>query len=307
MASTNQSPQYKKAEVQFFLAKTNEEKLKCLEEMIKECPKHKSSEKMLANLKTRHIKLKEKIESTRKTSKGAKKPGIKKEEMQAVIVGFANTGKSTLLANLTNTKPEIAHYGFTTKQPIQGIMHYAGTNIQIMENPAVGSEYYDKGLVNSADTLLFLITELSQIPEIEKQTERAYGKRIILFNKIDSLSANEIRKISSTLQSKKYDFVMISGETKENYDELQEKIFKSFDKIRVYLKEPGKEVNKIRDKPVILEPDSTVRDVAEKILKGFSEKVSETKIWGPSSKFAGQKVGLKHLLKDLDVVEFKTR
>lgn len=60
MASTNQSPQYQKAESMFLEAKTNEEKLRWMEEMIKEAPKHKSSEKMVANLKTRYIKLKEK-------------------------------------------------------------------------------------------------------------------------------------------------------------------------------------------------------------------------------------------------------
>ena len=53
MASTNQSPFYKKAEAKFLNAKTDEEKEGFLREMIKECPKHKSSEKMLANLKTR--------------------------------------------------------------------------------------------------------------------------------------------------------------------------------------------------------------------------------------------------------------
>ncbi|PIZ81667.1 GTP-binding protein, partial [Candidatus Pacearchaeota archaeon CG_4_10_14_0_2_um_filter_30_11] len=46
---------------------------------------------------------------------------------------------------------------------------------------------------------------------------------------------------------------------------------------------------------------------AEKILKGFSRKVVETKIWGPSSKFGGQIVGLNHELKDMDIIEFKTR
>ena len=56
-----------------------------------------------------------------------------------------------------------------------------------------------------------------------------------------------------------------------------------------------------------MKKDSAVRDVAEKILTGFSNKIKETKIWGPSSKFSGQIVGLNHKLKDLDVVEFKTR
>lgn len=85
MASTNQSPQYQKAEVMFLRSQTNEERLKWLEEMIRECPKHKSSEKMLANLKTRYIKLKDKIEKIKKVSRSSGKPGIKKEEMQAVI------------------------------------------------------------------------------------------------------------------------------------------------------------------------------------------------------------------------------
>src|SRR3989344_2592567 len=122
MASTNQSPFYKKAELMFLQAKTNEEKLKWLEEMIRECPKHKSSEKMLANLKTRHIKLREKIETIRKTSKGEKKSGIKKEDMQAVIVGFTNSGRSSLLSLLTNANPEVAPYDFTTKTPQVGMV-----------------------------------------------------------------------------------------------------------------------------------------------------------------------------------------
>src|SRR3989344_7856013 len=111
MASTNQSPQYLKAQSMFFQAKTNDEKLRWLEEMIRECPKHKSSEKMLANLKTRYIKLKEKIERVKNLKRqGAKtsKIGVKKEEMQAVIVGKTRTGKSSLISILTNSKPEIS-------------------------------------------------------------------------------------------------------------------------------------------------------------------------------------------------------
>jgi ribosome-interacting GTPase 1 len=87
-------------------------------------------------------------------------------------------------------------------------------------------------------------------------------------------------------------------------DELKEKLFKSFEKLRIFTKEPGKEKSKI---PIILEPGATAKDVAEKISKGFSQKVRETKIWGPSSKFPGQTFGLNHKLKDLDVIEFKTR
>lgn len=303
MASTNQSPFYKQAEVKFLNSKTDEERIEALEEMIKECPKHKSSEKMLANLKTRLIKLREKIERAQKT-KGSSKQGIKKEEMQAVIIGKTNSGKSSLLNILTNASPLIADYEFTTKNPLIGIMDYNGVNIQIVDIPAIESDYYDKGIVNTTDTIIILITNLNEIKQTEDKLLKSIGKRIIVFNKIDLLNENERRKISAYLQSKKYNFILISSLTGENISELKEKIFKSFDKIRVYTKEPGKLPS---TKPIILNPNSTVENVAEKIFHGFSKQVEESRVTGPSSKFPNQKVGLKHILKDLDIIEFKTR
>ncbi|MDD5012132.1 MAG: 50S ribosome-binding GTPase [Candidatus Nanoarchaeia archaeon] len=304
MASTNQSPFYQKAESKFLNAQTDEERLMYLEEMMRECPKHKSSEKMLANIKTRYTKLKKKIETERKTKKSSARVGIKKEDLQAVIVGKTKSGKSSLISLLTNAKPKISSYDFETKFPIIGMMDYNGVPIQMIEVPAIESEYYDRGIVNSADTVLILITDLSQLPEIEKKIERAPGKRIILVGKTDLLSENEKRKISATLQSKKYNFVLVSAKAGENIEQFKEKLFQSFGKIRVYTKEPGKPKS---NRPIILLPESTVKNVAEKILKGFSSKIKETRIWGPSSKYPGQVVGLKHEMKDMDVVEFKTR
>ncbi len=303
MASTNQSPEYQKAHGKFISAKTDDERLEALEDMIKECPKHKSAENMLANLRTRYKKLKEKKEKGKKAGKGGK-VGIKKEDMQAVIIGATNSGKSSLISKLTNAKPQISEIEFTTTYPMVGMMDYAGTNIQLIEIPAFESEYYDRGIVNSADTILILATNLNEIKKLEEGLEKAHGKKIMIINKTDELTENEKRKIFATLSSKKYNFVLISVKTGEGIERLKDKIFQSFDKIRVYTKEPGKEKSK---KPVILNPNSTVKDIAEKILKGFSKKVKETRIWGPSSKFPGQKVGFQHHLKDLDVVEFKTR
>ena len=138
---------------------------------------------------------------------------------------------------------------------------------------------------------------------IGKEISNVRGKRIYIFNNFNN-SENELRKISARLQSKKYNYAIIDLKTGKGLEELKLKILQNSGKIRVYTKEPGKNKS---NRPIVLGLDSTVKDVAEKILKGFSSKVRETKIWGPSSKFAGQKVGLNHILKDLDVVEFKTR
>jgi len=299
----NAHPEYLAAEKEHLSAKTPEEKLKTLENMISLAPKHKGAENLRAQLKTKRKKLLEQINKSKKAGKFSK-AGIKKHEMQAVIVGKTNSGKSSLLASLTNAKPKISESNFTTKEPVIGMMPYLRTNMQLIEIPAIESEYYDRGLTNSADVLLIIVDKIEEIKEIEESTPKVQGKKIILFNKVDLLDEKEKRKIFSTLQSKKYDFVLISTKTGENIEELKEKIFKSFDKIRIYTKEPGKEKTQI---PIILKQGSEVKDVAEKILHGFSNQIKETRITGPSSKFPNQKVGLNHKLKDLDVVEFKTR
>ena len=303
--TVNAHPEYINAEKEFYKADNDEDRLIALEKMVSVLPGHKGAEKLRAQIKLRYKRLKEKLEKEKKAKKGGSRAGIKKEDMQAAIIGKTKSGKSSLISLLTNAKPEIANYEFTTKYPIVGMMDYNGVGIQLIEVPAVESEYYDRGIVNSADTILILVTDLSQIPEIEKIAERSPGKKIILFNKADLLSENEKRKISATLQSKKYNFILISTKTKEGIEELKEKLFKSFGRMRIFTRQPG-ESEKSR-KPIILFPESTVKNVAEKILKGFSSKIKETRIWGPSSKYPGQVIGLAHKLKDLDVVEFKTK
>ena len=301
MASTNQSPAYQKAQGKFLEADTTEQKLKYLKEMIRECPKHKSSEKMLANLKTRYRKLKYANEKEIKQKKGGKQ-GIKKEDMQVVIIGKTGVGKSWLLDKLTNANPRIANSPleqFTTKHPIVGMMPFQGTNIQLIEIPAIESEYYDKGVVHTADIVLILITTLQQIKDIENKIGSTIGKKIFVFNNVNNKNT---RKISATLSSKKYNFVLIDSQ--ENFEELKEKIFQNLAKIRIYTKEPGKEPDKNR--PLILDPKSTIKDAAKKIIKNL-KNIKETKIWGPSSKFPGQITGFSHELKDLDIVEFKTK
>ncbi len=321
----NASPEYGHAEKEYHLAKTLEEKIEKLKKMLSVAPKHKSSENLIAHLKTRLKKFLEQQEKAKKSGKSSR-IGIKKLEMQAVLIGFANSGKSSLLSILTNAHPEISSFGtkFTTLHSIIGMMPYQGTQIQLIEIPAIDSDFYDRGIVHTADSILILIRNLEELKRIEPILPTK-SKRMIIVTKSDLLSESEKRKLEATLKSKykNYEFVLISvkkelekraisrditakSDLKDSSEiaSLKEKIFKSFNKIRVYTKEPRKEKS---ENPMVLEPETSIKEVAEKILKGFSEKVKETKIWGPSSKFSGQKVGLQHKLKDLDIVEFKTR
>ena len=299
----NAHPDFIQAEKEYIQAQTLEERIEKLKKMISHAPAHKGGENLRAQLRTRLKKFLEQQEKSKKVGKSSKK-GIKKEDMQAILIGNTNSGKSSLLKILTNASPKISQNKFTTTEPKLGMMGYATTSIQLIEIPPIDSEFYDKGIVYTADLVLILVNSIEELKEIEPKI-RTSGKKIIVLSKSDLLSHQEKRKYSATLQSKKYNFVTTSTKTKENIEELREKIFQSFNKLRVYTKEPGKKADKHR--PMILEPGKNVKDVAEKILKGFSSRITQIRIWGPSSKFPGQIVGPKHKIKDLDIVEFKTK
>ena len=301
----NAHPDYLAAEKEYLLAETIEEKIKALKKMISLAPKHKGAENLRAQLKIRYKKLKEKLNKNKQIKKSSTK-GIKKGNFQVVIIGKENSGKSTLLKLLTNTKPKISEIPFSTKNPAIGIANINSIDMQIIENPAINSEYHDRGLTNSADCLVIIINDLNDLSYINNYLNKATNKKIILYNLKKTLSKNELRKLHANMKSKKLDFVILdlNNPNKEELNNLKNKLFYFFDKIRVYTKEPGKKEKS--EKPIILPQNSCVKDATEKILKGLSKKIKSVKIWGPSSKFPGQVVGLKHQLKDMDIIEFKT-
>jgi ribosome-interacting GTPase 1 len=304
MASTNQSPFYQKAETEFHEATTDEERIACLEIMMKEVPKHKSSENMRKNLTNRYKKLKSNLAKQKRSGKSSQQ-GIKKADMQCVLTGFPNVGKSTIFKTLTGLNSKISPHQFTTFKPQLGTFYHEDAPIQIIDTPAFPS--HDKSLVNSTDTLLFIIDKLEQIKKAEKHLYRTKAKLILIFNKEDLLSENEKRKIEATLKSKykKLDYIFFSSNPlKTRVEQLTKKIFNTFPIIRVYTKEPKKAASK---EPMILKEKSTFKDAAEKILKGVSKKIKRARIWGPSSKFGGQVIGLDHTLKDKDIIEFQTK
>jgi uncharacterized protein len=306
MASTNQSPFYQRAEQDFQVATTDEERITCLEIMMKECPKHKSSENMRKNLTNRLKKLKNGIEKRKKAGKGSKE-GIKKADMQCVLIGLPNSGKSTVFNILTtkSSKSKVSPHPFSTYQTNLGIIEYEDAKMQAIDDAPIPN--HDKSITNSTDTLLLVFNAIEEIEKLEKATWKSHAKKIWILNKIDILNETEKRKIKATLKSKhkNLDFIFFSNKTPETeIKKLKKKIFESFPIIRVYTKEPGKQATK---DPMILKKDSSIKNAAEKIRKHFSSQIKTSKIWGPSSKFGGQTTGLDHKLKDKDTIEFHTK
>jgi hypothetical protein len=290
MSSTNQSPFYQQAEQKYLNASTDEERLMYLKEMVKECPRHKSSEKMLANLKTRFVKLKKGIEKDKKKRTG-KKDGLKKEGDALVsIIGYTNSGKSSLLSLMTKANPIISDLPYTTKAPVQGMLDYGGCKIQIVELPDPDKDESGSfAIARISNLVLVLVTHNEDCEKLLGLLKQNKIKNIlIVHNKSDI-----IFKIPINAE------ISISCKDNINIEKLKDKIFIKLNLIRIYTKDKFHPV----DLPMILKKGSTIKDLSSKIHKSFLQRFNYALFWGPSSKFPGQRVGLSHELKDQDIVE----
>ena len=274
----NAGYEYGVAEQEFLKAGTKEEKLKALQKMLSTAPKHKSSQNLIAHLKQKIAKLKITIEKSNVSKKSGANISIKREgAAQIMIVGTTNSGKSTLLKKLTNANVEIAEYPFTTKKPEIGTMDYHGVKLQIVEIPAITSDFEDTPM---GPTYLSLIRQSDLI--------------ILMFNKPDDkkLLDKELRDID------------VSKIIYNNQENLADLIWERLNLIKVYTKQPGKKKDY---PPVALEKGATVESLALKVHKDFIKKFKFARIYGKSAKFEAQQVGLNHKLQDDDVVEIHVK
>ncbi len=290
----NAGPQYYLAEKKYLEAKTREEKIKALEEMIRFLPKHKGTENLLALLKKRLKKLKS---QTSKKASAKPKFRIKKEgAAQVCIIGLTNSGKSSLLKALTNVNIKIADYPFTTKEPKVGMMFYGDVQLQLIEIPST-FEPEVISFLYSCDKIIALIDSTKDIEKQEKELKDLLKRRGLENKKI-------VWVLSKVEENQKYkNFLQVSVKNKNNLEELKKKIWSNLGLIRVYTKSPGKP----KDLPALALPKgSTVRDVAKSLHKDFLKNFKFARIFN-DTKFSGMKVGLEYELKDMDIVEIHTR
>src|SRR3954464_7633584 len=154
--AANLTPQYLEAEAEYKKAQTAEERLACLKKMYSLLPKHKASEKLQADLKTKISEAKEEAEHERKSPK---KTGVsykipRQGAGQYVILGAPNAGKSRLVTRLTRATSEVAPYPFPTREPHAGMMDWEDVRVQLIDTPPITADYlesYLPGMTQAAD------------------------------------------------------------------------------------------------------------------------------------------------------------
>ncbi|UCB59611.1 MAG: TGS domain-containing protein [Candidatus Bathyarchaeota archaeon] len=116
------------------------QKLQLLQEFLSLVPKHKGTEKLRAQVKTKMATLRREIEEKSHRKVGARGPSffIEKEgAAQIVILGQTKVGRSSLLTSVTHAKVEVSHYPFTTLEPVPGMLPFEDIQIQMIEAPAL--------------------------------------------------------------------------------------------------------------------------------------------------------------------------
>jgi len=326
--AANLTPQYLEAEAEHKKARTPEERLECLKRMYSLLPKHKASEKLQAELKTKISQAKEEVEAERQhPKKGGVSYKIPKQGAgQYVIVGGPNVGKSQLLTRLTRAAPAVAPYPFTTREPLPGMMEWEDVRVQLIDLPPITADFmesYVSSMVRAADRALLLVdlgdddgpfaaeaalerlvqTKTVLVGEPPKEIEDPalqHVKTLLVANKCDRPGADERLEIVRELLGQRFPMHIISAEHGTGLEELRTAIYQSLNVIRVYTKHPGKPPD--MTSPYTCPAGSTLVEMAALVHRDFAQGLKSARIWG-TGVFDGQTIKRDHVLHDKDVVE----
>ncbi len=326
----NLTPQYMSAEQRFKQASTHEEKVACLEEMLRVIPKHKGTDKLQADLKRRLSKLRQEAQKAAGTRQGYTLLVEAEGAGQVVMVGPPNVGKSALLAALTNATPEVADYPFTTRRPIPGMMPFDDVQIQLVDMPPISHEYMEpwmSQITRNADALLLvvdlgdpavldaveLISDVLQewkilptagplTPAEEDALDVGVVPRraLLLGNKRDVLGSKDNWDIIQELYSMRWPTLAVSATHGHSLEALRRELYTLLDIVRVYTKAPGKKPNLTA--PFTMPRGSTVVEVAATVHKDFATHLKFARIWG-TEKYDGQMVQRDYIVQEGDVIE----
>jgi len=323
----NLTPEYRRAEEAFRRARTPEEKIAALELMLATIPKHKGTDHLQADLKRRLARLRAGEASGKGKTRQKDLFHIPRGSAagQVDLLGPPNTGKSALVAAVSNAPVQVADYPFSTTVPVPGIMYHEDVPIQLVDMPPITAGHVAPGQVGAyrqCDLILVVVNlaasdvldqwELCRqflrehrfCPAPDDETPEdvyAHLRRPVMLTctHLDLVAPEDVT-VFREMCGADCAVLSVSIHQPESLKHFARRVFEALQIVRVYSKLPGKDPD--RDEPFTLPRGATVYDLAHKIHRELAEKLRYARAWGVG-KYPGQQVPRDYPLEDKDVIE----
>ncbi|HEY7729409.1 MAG TPA: GTPase [Gaiellaceae bacterium] len=256
--------------------------------------------------------LNEEIDRTRVRAKVVHRDAIavrREGAAQVALVGAPNAGKSSLLQALSSIQIKTGDYAFTTTRPVPALTRLGGVLVQLVEIPGLIEGASDDrgggrallGVLRNADGIVFchaVDQPLEALAVVRGEVAAAGIEKpaIVALTKLDEAAAGAIERIEAAVD---LPALAVSVLDDESLDRFREAVWRLTGLIRVRLRHGGE----VDEEPLALPRGATVADAADRIHHELGTTAAGARIWGPSARFQGQRVGRAHVVADGDEVE----
>ncbi|HEY7969599.1 MAG TPA: GTPase [Candidatus Limnocylindrales bacterium] len=229
---------------------------------------------------------------------------------QIALVGPPNVGKSSVLQALSEIQIKTGDYPFTTLRPIPALTRIGGVLVQLVEIPGLIEGANDDrgggrallGVLRSADAIVYCARAGADVDELravraEVQLAGIDKPGFLAATRADEAPEDAIALLETAFPD--LDVVPVSVIDEASLEAFREAVWRLTGLIRVRLRTAGG----VDPEPVALEPGATVTDVADWIHHDLAARFIGARVWGPSARFDGQRVGRDHIVLDGDAVE----
>jgi small GTP-binding protein len=254
----------------------------------------------------------EQIEASRVRAKVVHRDSIsvrREGAAQVALVGPPNAGKSSLLQALSEIQIKTGDYAFTTVRPVPALTRIGGVLVQLVEIPGLIEGANDDrgggrallGVLRNADAVVYCheaTASLDSLAVVRAEVDAAGIDlpAVLALTKADEVDPGRVEELRAAVD---LEVVAVSILDDDSLDELRRAIWGLTGLIRVWLHHNGG----VDPRPQAMPSGATVAQVADRVHHDLGATAVGARIWGPSARFDGQRVGREHVVSDGDTVD----